>query len=193
MNFLDLWGLEVWGGIPNFVKDNVKVSATVTIERQNDGYGNTFDSTRTTTVTYGSGRTKTYVDEVGANCKSAAYADSKDGMTLPDGDYSVTTDGLAKQDDGTYDSDSYSNVLRLQTNDPNIPKETRDSINDDWYLFHANQFKDKDEPYSGTPSSAGCPIVNGQSGQDEFMSHLGGVPRKNITVTITSKEHIKNK
>ena len=116
-------------------------------------------------------------------------------MTLPDGKYSVTTDRLTEQEDGTYDSGKYENVLRLQTDDPNIPKDTRDEINNDMYLFHPDQFKDSEASYNGgvDPKSAGCPIVSGQSGQDEFMSHLDGVPRDNIEVNITSEEHIKNK
>ena len=62
-------------------------------------------------------------------------------MTLPDGEYYLTTDYLIKNSDKKYDLGSYENVLRLQTKDTNISQEIRDEINNGYYLLHANQKK----------------------------------------------------
>ena len=117
-----------------------------------------------------------------ANCR-AEYLD-EENFTEPDGEYYFTTKGLPKNTDGTFDSNSYHNVLIHQTNDPKIPKEIRDKINISPrnFLEHCNQYKisaDLKEK-SGTiygdnlyPCSAGCTIgKDGQEHHDLYMSVL---------------------
>ena len=150
----------------------------VLVVRQNDGLGNSFDSDR---YVYKNG-VMVFHDKVGANCK-AEYKNEK-CFTEPDGEYYFTTKGLPKNTDGTFDSDSYHNVLIHQTKDPDIPKEIRDKINISPrdFLEHCNQYKisaDLKEK-SGTiygdnlyPCSAGCTIgKDGQEHHDLYMSVL---------------------
>ena len=150
----------------------------VLVVRQNDGLGNSFDSDR---YVYKNG-VMVFHDKVGANCR-AEYLD-EENFTEPDGEYYFTTKGLPKNTDGTFDSNSYHNVLIHQTNDPKIPKEIRDKINISPrnFLEHCNQYKisaDLKEK-SGTiygdnlyPYSAGCTIgKDGQEHHDLYMSVL---------------------
>ena len=150
----------------------------VLVVRQNDGLGNSFDSDR---YVYKNG-VMVFHDKVGANCR-AEYLD-EENFTEPDGEYYFTTKGLPKNTDGTFDSNSYHNVLIHQTNDPKIPKEIRDKINISPrnFLEHCNQYKisaDLKEK-SGTiygdnlyPYSAGCTIGKyGQEHHDLYMSVL---------------------
>ena len=152
----------------------------VLVVRQNDGLGNSFDSDR---YVYKNG-VMVFHDKVGANCK-AEYKNEK-CFTEPDGEYYFTTNSkiLTKNEDETYDSGSFHNVLIHQTNDPNIPKEIRDKINISPrdFLEHCNQYKisaDLKEK-SGTiygdnlyPCSAGCTIgKDGQEHHDLYMSVL---------------------
>lgn len=145
---------------------------SVLILRPNSGYGDKFDSFRIT-ISYsdaaGFGR---YYDMVGANAVDADFAKKYNGMTLPDGSYYYTTKGLIKNEDGTYSSGSYKNVYRLETNDDNIPEDTRKKINSDMYLSHPNKHKESKYEYAATPRSAGCNIVRGQEAQDTFMDIL---------------------
>ena len=150
----------------------------VLVVRQNDGLGNSFDSDR---YVYKNG-VMVFHDKVGANCRPE-YLD-EENFTEPDGEYYFTTKGLPKNTDGTFDSNSYHNVLIHQTNDPKIPKEIRDKINISPrnFLEHCNQYKisaDLKEK-SGTiygdnlyPYSAGCTIgKDGQEHHDLYMSVL---------------------
>ena len=172
----------------------------VLVVRQNDGLGNSFDSDR---YVYKNG-VMVFHDKVGANCK-AEYKNEK-CFTEPDGEYYFTTNSkiLTKNEDGTYDSGSFHNVLIHQTNDPNIPKEIRDKINISPrdFLEHCNQYKisaDLKEK-SGTiygdnlyPCSAGCTIgKDGQEHHDLYMSVLlNGVSNvENIRKEIRSISNI---
>lgn len=62
---------------------------------------------------------------MGANAKNLEWANDKEGMALPDDDYYLSTEGLIPNSEGSYDSDSFHNVARLQTKDPHIPEGTR--------------------------------------------------------------------
>ena len=172
----------------------------ISINREHDGYGNEFDSTRTIeTVKLANGQVVkcNIQDMVGANAESKAFADKHKGMTLPDGKYHFTADKLEKQADGTYNSACFQNTLRLQTKDSNIPKNIRDDINSKYFLFHATEYKKGFIPKKGNriwinPWSAGCisSITGGQSTHDDFMNMLTGITPENISVTITSKRHV---
>ena len=152
----------------------------VLVVRQNDGLGNSFDSDR---YVYKNG-VMVFHDKVGANCSETNKKKNVNNFTEPDGEYYFTTKGLPKNTDGTFDSNSYHNVLIHQTNDPKIPKEIRDKINISPrdFLEHCNQYKisaDLKEK-SGTiygdnlyPCSAGCTIgKDGQEHHDLYMSVL---------------------
>ena len=152
----------------------------VLVVRQNDGLGNSFDSDR---YVYKNG-VMVFHDKVGANCSEKNKKKNVNNFTEPDGEYYFTTKGLPKNTDGTFDSNSYHNVLIHQTKDPDIPKEIRDKINISPrdFLEHCNQYKisaDLKEK-SGTiygdnlyPYSAGCTIgKDGQEHQDLYMSVL---------------------
>lgn len=152
----------------------------VLVVRQNDGLGNSFDSDR---YVYKNG-VMVFHDKVGANCSEKNKKKNVNNFTEPDGEYYFTTKGLPKNTDGTFDSDSYHNVLIHQTKDPDIPKEIRDKINISPrdFLEHCNQYKisaDLKEK-SGTiygdnlyPCSAGCTIgKDGQEHHDLYMSVL---------------------
>ena len=172
----------------------------VLVVRQNDGLGNSFDSDR---YVYKNG-VMVFHDKVGANCSEKNKKKNVNNFTEPDGEYYFTTKGLPKNTDGTFDSDSYHNVLIHQTKDPDIPKEIRDKINISPrdFLEHCNQYKisaDLKEK-SGTiygdnlyPCSAGCTIgKDGQEHHDLYMSVLlNGVSNvENIRKEIRSISNI---
>ena len=187
VNFMDFWGLCVeepnLAGVPpqyrEILRDR-KMTAKETIViilRENDGYGDTFNSDRYIYKNYGSGPELVYHDRVTANARSEAFAKEHDGFTEPDGVYGYTFEGgsLVKQADGTYNSNKFKNVIRHTTNDPNIPEDKREKINTGDFYDHANQFKDKDKPYNSgqNPGSAGCTIGSGgQAHHDEYMKAL---------------------
>ncbi len=188
VNYVDLWGLLASEGkIQNQeivftpkVFDNPRIaskfstSITVSVLRTNDNYGNSFDSMRITTMYSEFTGTMTYIDMIGANAANEEFAKKNEGMTLPDGEYYLTGNNLIKQPDGTFNSGTYENVYRLETNDSNIPETTRDKINSDFYLVHANQRMAEENVYSAErPWSAGCSISQGgQSQHDVFMDFL---------------------
>lgn len=190
VRYVDPSGLDDVDMIPEEAKPYLPewqaVSAHITIERQHDGYGNTFDSTRTLKLTLRNGKTKSFTDSVGSNAVSEEFADEHGGMTVPDGEYMATTAWLTEQEDGTYDSASYANVLRIVTNDPNISEEDRDTINGGMFLFHATENK---AGSSWTkPWSAGCTSgKGGQAGQDAFMGNIpNNIDINDIGITIRS-------
>ena len=102
---------------------------------------------------------------------------------------------MTNNGDGTYDSDSYHNVLRHKTDDPSIPKEIRDIINNSPgdFLDHANQQKEKNIYSTTHPYGAGCTIgQGGQEHQDDYMSVLmDGVKRpediKRVVISVNHK------
>jgi len=174
-------------------------SAQVNIDRPTDGYRNGFDSNRTVDVTMENGQTmRTGSDNsVSANRTDPEYArdvlDTKliEGFTLPDGEYSFTTDGLTENLDGTASSASYDNTYRYQTNDESIPEETRDYINNAPFLNHANSNRGGDT-WINNSYSAGCTSQRGgQAGQNTFMNQLAGVAPGNVTITIKSRNRVK--
>ncbi|UTC65627.1 hypothetical protein E4O00_05945 [Treponema sp. OMZ 788] len=180
----------------NFNVDGMNIS----IKREHDGYGNKFDSVRSIdTVRLANGQVVkcNIKDMVGANAESKAFADKHSGMTLPDGKYFFTAEGLIKQADGTYNSIKFANTLRYQTDDPNIPQKIRHDINKKYYLPHATEYKPGYIPKEGNriwinPWSAGCTSSKsgGQPVHDEFMNMLLGITPENIHTTITSKRHV---
>ena len=186
INFVDLWGLlsfdstGFYDGIVYGPVDFV-CTVTVTVLRQNDEYSNSFDSLRTVNIKNNCGIDITYNEFIGANAANKDYEEKYDGMTLPDGKYYLSTDSylLSEQQDGTYDSRSYENVLLLKTNDSTISLEIRNEINDQGsgYFCHANQKKGNKTPYSTTPLGAGCNISQGQTNQNNFVSLVSLAPR----------------
>ena len=186
INFVDLWGLlsfdstGFYDGIVYGPVDFV-CTVTVTVLRQNDEYSNSFDSLRTVNIKNNCGIDITYNEFIGANAANKDYEEKYDGMTLPDGKYYLSTDSylLSEQQDGTYDSRSYENVLLLKTNDSTISLEIRNEINDQGsgYFCHANQKKGNKTPYSTTPLGAGCNISQGQTNQNIFVSLVSSAPR----------------
>ncbi len=195
VNFVDLWGLFYYTG-DNQRSSNTYKQTEVYVYRHDDGTGNEFNSTR---MVYKNG-VCVYVDQVGANC-SEQYYDGEKNFTEPDGIYYYSAEGLKANGDGTYDSDSYHNVLRHKTDDPNIPENVRNAINNTPgdFLEHGNQrIIDKDGPYNNnqTPGGAGCTIgMGGQAHQDEYMAVLmDGVdnPEK-IKRVVTSYVHVEAK
>ncbi len=163
VNYVDLWGLcgsdgnskynpedSVWYnytgiGCPYPEKETIEekqlISTELIIRRETSGYGNKYNSQRIIVKNYSDDSNMFFIDECGANCKDIFQAIKYDGMTLPDGEYYLTTDYLIKNSDKKYDSGSYEYVLRLQTKDTNISQEIRDEINSGYYLLHANQKK----------------------------------------------------
>lgn len=124
-------------GHPVTTNDLSVKTMDITINRVHDGYGNEFDSTRTIkqiTLNNGQVMDVNISDSVGANAKDKAWADKKQGMTLPDGEYYLSAEGLYKNDDDMYDSAKFRNVLKLRTNDKSIPKDIRATINCSYYL-----------------------------------------------------------
>ena len=175
VNFVDLWGLFYYRG--NEQKASAAHKSTqVYIYRNDDGIGNDFNSTR---MIFKDGIC-VYVDQVGANC-TEQYYNGTTNLTEPDGTYYYSFENLQPNADGTYDSDSYHNVIRHKTNDKNIPEDIRNTINNapGDFLDHANQKKDKGIYSATNPYSAGCTIgMGGQEHQDKFMEILlDGVDR----------------
>ena len=191
VNFLDLWGLFYYRG--NEQKASAAHKSTqVYIYRNDDGIGNDFNSTR---MIFKDG-VCVYVDQVGANC-TEQYYNGTTNLTEPDGTYYYSFENLQPNADGTYDSDSYHNVIRHKTNDKNIPEDIRNTINNapGDFLDHANQKKDKDIYSTTNPYSAGCTIgMGGQEHQDKFMETLlDGVDRPEEIQRIIVSNNNKHK
>ena len=168
-------------------------NTTVYIFRPDDGLGNDFNGTRIIIKNDATGNKKVYVDSVGANCSEGNF-DNDINTTTPDGKYYLTAKWLYKKEDGTYDSESYKNVLALATNDKRLSPEIRTIINRLDRLFHPNQKKTQEAPYleNKVPEGAGCVIgEGGQEHHDEMMNFLmEGVDRPEaITVIITSNSN----
>ncbi len=137
---------------------------------------------------------------MGANCRDKYYHDEEhNGFTTPDGKYYLTTnDRFSKQEDETYNTNKFKNVLALATNDTTISQEDRTEINSkkDRY-FHADEFYNPKTGtttkynQSNTPGSAGCIISHTQTQHEEMMDFLmDGVDRpESITVYISSKSN----
>ena len=171
INFVDLWGLFYYRKNGQKTSDSYK-RTEVYIYRPTDGLGNEFNSTR---MIFKNG-VCVYADQVGANC-SEQYYDGVNNFTEPDGVYYYSFENLIQNDDGTYDSGSYHNVIRHKTDDPNIPEQIRNAINNTPgdFLEHGNQFSNGNDSYNlnQTPGGAGCTIgKDGQVHQNEFMSIL---------------------
>ncbi len=192
VNFVDIDGLFYYG--PDGQKSITTIKkTTVVILRNDDGLGNSFDSSRLIYKNDGFNTKLVYVDKVGANCKPE-YNGTK-GSTTPDGTYYLSNKILSKQSDGSYNSNSYKNVLSLLTNDPNLSDEVKNVINIGDRLFHANQFATSSNPYNSNkePGSAGCVIgKDGQIQQDKMMDALmdGVINPESITVIIKSMNHV---
>lgn len=157
-------------------------SIVITIKRPHDTYGDSFNSTLTIVdsgrANNGLGRGYSWYNrssyKVGANAKNIEWAKDKGGMTLPDGNYYLSTENLDLNSEGSYDSRSFHNVAQLQTKDPNIPKGTRGEINSGMYLIHGTEYKNGDT--WTTPFSAGCISTQGnQPGHDKFMASIPAV------------------
>lgn len=198
VNFVDIDGLFYYSANGQESITNTK-KTTVVIIRNNDGLGNSFDSTRYIYKNDGINTRLVYADTVGANCSKNNYKNGE-GFTLPDGNYYLSNKGtsyapLYNQSDGTTNSTSYKNVLSLRTNDSNLSAEERASINKGDNLMHANQKNGKNiYTDNQTSESAGCIIgKDGQSKQDKMMDALmDGVKNPEaITVKIRSFEHEK--
>lgn len=148
----------------------------VLVLRQHDGTGDAFDSDRYIIKDDGITKDIVYHDMVGANC--APDLETNNCFTEPDGVYYYTTKDLIDIGDGTFDSNSYHNVLKHQTNDSNISEKIRYKINNNPadFLDHGNQREiDIDGPYRNNElsRSAGCTIgKDGQLHQDEYMRIL---------------------
>ena len=98
------------------------------------------------------------------------------------------------EENGTFESTKYKNVLALATKDKNLSPEVRAIINILDRYFHPNQKKTQNSPYlsNETPESAGCIIgKDGQEHHDEMMEFLmENVDRPEaITVIITSNSN----
>ena len=195
VNLVDINGLFSYKGNQQ-TTDAPASNTSVYIFRPDDGLGNEFNSTRIIIKRDATGNKKVYVDAVGANCKPEYYKDKKHkGSTTPDGTYYLTKGKLTEQEDGTYNSSTYKNVLALATKDKNLSPEVRDEINILDRYFHPNQFQTSDQAYNEnkTPGSAGCIIgKDGQEHHDEMMAFLmEGVERpESITVKITSNTNL---
>lgn len=192
VNFVDLLGLFFYRGNEQNSITTVK-KTTVVILRNDDGNGNEFDSSRLIYKNDGIDTKLVYVDEVGANCKTEY--DGTKGSTTPDGIYYLSNSILNQQSDGSFDSESYSNVLSLMTNDQNLTQEQREMINTGDRLFHANQFSTALAPYNSNlePGGAGCIISkNGQIQHNLMMEYLmdGVINPESITVLIKSMNHV---
>ena len=193
LNFVDINGLFSYKGAEQ-TTDQPASHTTVYIVRKHDGLGNDFDSLRIIVKKDAAGNTKSYVDVVGANCSIGNFEKEK-GSTTPDGKYFLTAKWLTKNEDGTYDSKNYKNVLALATKDQNLSDTVKDVINQLDRLFHPNQKETDVSPYleNETPSSAGCIISkDGQEHHDEMMDFLmEGVDNpETITVFISSENNL---
>ena len=193
VNFLDIDGLFSYKNGEQVTSEKT-YNTIVYIFRDNDGLGNDFNAIRYIVKKDAAGNTKEYVDIVGANCKQEYYHDEKhNGFTTPDGKYYLTTrKDFTTNEDGTFDSSTFKNILALATKDMNISEEDRAEINNklDRY-FHANQKLNGDKIYN-TPGSAGCIISKGgQDHHDEMMDFLtDGVDRpESIIVIIDSQSN----
>lgn len=192
MNFVDIDGLFYYNANGQQSITTIK-QTTVLIIRNNDGTGNSFDSTRYIFKNDGINTNLVYVDTVGANCKEE-YNGVK-GSTTPDGNYYLSNAILEEQANGTYNSKTYNNVLSLMTNDMNLSQEQRKEINTGDRLFHANQFGTGDSPYNSNeePGGAGCVISkDGQQQHDKMMEVLmDGVKNpESIKVLIRSMNNM---
>lgn len=149
----------------------------VIIIRPNEGYGNDFDSMRVAIKNTKDNGIEVLTQMIGANADESMSNKYK-GMTRPDGDYYYTTkapedspwNDLKKQSDGSYNSNSYKNVLREVTKDQNIPADTREKVNNDYYYSHSTV--KNGVQYSGGPWGAGCAIIDGQEKQNEYMNFI---------------------
>ncbi len=172
VNFVDPDGLAYYG--PEGQRSvNEYVRTTVYVVRNDEGLGDKFNATRYIKKTDAYGKTEWYQDVVGANCRDTYYQENLN-TTTPDGIYYLTGKNLTKQADGTYNSNSYANVLALATNDKNLTQQERDTVNIGDRYFHANQKINKDiYTNNKTPESAGCIIgKDGQTHQNEMMAFL---------------------
>ena len=192
VNFVDINGLFSYKGAEQ-TTDQPNINTIVYIFRLDDGLGNDFDSTRVIIKRDATGNKTVYVDSVGANCSEENF-DNDTNTTTPDGKYYLTTGNLTKQEDGTYDSKSFKNVLVLATKDKNLSDTVKAVINQLDRLFHPNQFKTGTKPYNENekPGSAGCIISkDGQETHDKMMDFLlDNVDRpESITVIISSESN----
>jgi len=88
---------------------------------------------------------------------------------------------MSKNSEGGYDSKSYHNVLRIQTNDPSIHPKIREKINAGMYLIHGTE--NKTGKTWDLPYSAGCISPPGnQPEQDRFMSGIPIPSRSNPVI-----------
>ena len=144
----------------------------VLIIRPNDGYGDDFDSLRVA-IKNTNGKIDVLTQMVGANCvNDLVFIKKHNGYTRRDGDYYYTTEGLIPQNDGSYNSGSFKNVLKAQTEDSRFSEEYKKLINEDCNLSHPNQYADAPYEYNINPRSASCDVVKGQSAQDEYMDFI---------------------
>lgn len=192
VNFVDINGLYSYKGNVQ-TTDAPASNTTVYIFRPDDGLGNDFNGARIIIKKDATGNKKVYVDSVGANC-SEDHFDNDIDTTTPDGKYYLTKGKLTQQEDGSYDSSQYINVLALTTRDERLSPKIRNVINLLDRYFHANQRKIDSSPYNENkkPGSAGCIISkDGQEHHDEMMDFLmEGVDRPEaITVIITSNSN----
>ena len=179
------------------------VSADVTITRPTDGYSTKFDAERTVIVTMENGQQMLtgHDGNISANRTDPNYARDKlkihliAGIVLPDGEYYFTGSGLIPEDNesGHFDSGSFENVLKYQTNDESIPESTRSLINNGTYLNHPNQYKGRQgEGWKNSSYSAGCSSQRGgKPAQDTFINQLAGVSPGSVRIRIRSRHHIK--
>lgn len=201
VNFVDIDGLFFYGVDGQHSITEIK-KTTVEIIRNDNGLGNSFDSTRYIYKNDGINTKLVYVDTVGANCK-AEYNGTK-GSTTPDGNYYLTNQGtdttpLYLQTNGTTNSTSFKNTLSLRTNDQRLSQEQRDTINSGDRLFHAdetyNTTTGTTTPYNSTntPGGAGCVVDHTQEHHDEMMAVLmDGVNNpESIVVNIRSFKQIQ--
>ena len=178
-------------------KDYDPVSSVVNIDRPTDGYGNDFDSTVTATTTMKNEQElSTNLGKVGANARNKKFANKHNGRTLPDADYSLKTEGgsMRPNSEGGYDSETYHNVYKIEikSDDPNIPKHIRDSINSSMYLIHGTENKVGNT--WNRPYSAGCISPPGnQPGQDRFIESINKLPMPIDRITLRIQSRIKVK
>ncbi|MCF0126282.1 MAG: hypothetical protein HUJ68_11120, partial [Clostridia bacterium] len=172
---------DVWSNnVKNFWIDIAKKTdiipeghTQVLIIRPNDGYGDDFDSLRVAIKNTKGKGIEVLTQNVGANCvDDPVFIKKHDGYTRKDGDYYYTTKGLLPQKNGSYNSGSFKNVLRSQTNDSHFTNEYINKVNSDMDLSHPNQFKNSNNEYAQTPRSAACDIVKGQAAQDIYMNFI---------------------
>ena len=173
----------------NYINDNnINYDTHYIVIRPSDGNGNSFDSYRFIIKDDGITADVVFQDNTGANCKETY--ESHKNFSEPDGEYTVKKYG---------DSQNFSNVLSHHTDDPSIPKDKRNIINNtnNGFFDHANEFKDGSEkkirpgPYNQNtePGGAGCTIgKDGEWHHDVFVDILfaGVADDAEIRKTITS-------